>query len=354
MQYVVFVDGMNLAWKAIHAYDLKTSSGDDTSAIYGFLSQFVSSMNGKKIRSVVVWDGGYPDRTAIANEGIEKGIIKYGYKTNRGSSEDRKSDPKLSTIEKQIRAIQEVLSYTDVKQVKIEGQEADDVIASYCDRVKGKANVICLTCDHDYYQLLDDDVCIMSRWKGVETILTRNHFVNEYGIEPYQWVEVGALCGDSSDCISGVPGCGESTALEYIKIYQTASDLVMAMQEKFAPLRLECPDLDSQNKVEELFDLGGFRGNNPNYEGVYVGMPFSGVALALAKKEIKNIKKIELKFAMYSERIKLARKLKMMNRNINVPNISWKPNFDINKFSDFCTRYEIKSIIGKTESFDLS
>jgi len=354
MSYVILVDGNNLAWKAIHAYDLKTSSGEDTSAIYGFLSQFISTMNGKKLRTVVVWDGGYPERTAMTNAAIEKGFIKSGYKTNRTSFEERQLDPKLSTIEKQMKCIQEVLSYTDVKQVVIAGQEADDVIASYCEKIKEKAKVLCLTCDHDYYQLIDDNVAIISRWKGVQTLLTKTRFIQDYGIEPYQWVEVGALCGDSSDSIEGVPGCGETTALEYIKKYQTVTDLLVAMEDKFAPLRLALPDVGTQNEIENLLEAGGKRGKSFAFEGVYVGMPFSGVALALAKEEIKNIKKIELKFAMYKERILLARNLKRMNRNINVPNITFTPSFKKDKFDDFCNRYELKSLINQTEVFDLS
>ena len=354
MSNVFFVDGMNLAWKAIHAYDLKTSAGEDTSAIFGFLSQFISSMNGKKIRTVVVWDGGYIERTALTNAAIEKGFIKRGYKTNRASFEERQKDPKLSTIERQIQGIQEILGYTDVKQVRVAGEEADDVIASYCEKVKLNTNVVCLTCDHDYYQILDENVSILSRLKGQETFLTRQKFVQEYGIEPYQWVESGALFGDSSDCIEGVPGCGETTALEYIKKHQTALDLVLFMENKFAPLRLEFKDIDNQNDVEELLKLGGKRGNNPAFEGVYVGMPFSGVALALVREKIKNIKKIELKFAMYRERIMLAHKLKTMNRHLNVPNVMFKPSFDREKFNDFCNRYELLSLIGKTEVFDLS
>jgi len=354
MEHIVFVDGMNLAWKAMHSYDLSTSSGVNTSAIYGFFSQLISSLNGKRIKTIVVWDGGYIERTKMSEEGMQKGFIKKSYKSDRGTvHEEHKKDPKLSTMNDQVRCIQEILDTTDIRQIKIDGQEADDVIASYCEKIKHKFSVLCLTCDHDYYQILDDNVSILNRWKGQESVFTKQSFVKDYGVEPYQWIEVGALCGDDSDSIEGVPGCGEETALKYIKQYHTANDLIAAMSAKFDAIRVNCPDLQTQNEVEELMLRGGIRGKSSTFDGCYIRMPFSGVAMALVKEEIKKISKIELKFAMYQERIRLAHKLKTMNRQLNIPNIFFKPNFNKNGFSSLCEKYEIKAFADKTEIFNL-
>ncbi len=354
MEHIIFVDGMNLAWKAMHAYELSTSSGVNTSAIYGFFSQLISSLNGKKVKTVVVWDAGYIERTRLSEDGIQRGFIKKAYKSDRGTvHEDHKKDPKLSTMNDQIKCIQEILDTTDIKQVKMDGQEADDIIASYCEKIKHKFSVLCLTCDHDYYQILDDNVSILSRWKGQESVLTKQSFAKEYGIEPYQWIEVGALCGDDSDSIEGVPGCGEETALKYIRQYQTANDLIAAMSANFDAIRANCPDLQTQHEIDELISLGGVRGKTPTFEGCYVGMPFSGVAMALVKEEVKKISKIELKFAMYQERIRLAHKLKTMNKFLNIPNIFFTPSFNKTNFSSLCEKYEIKAFSDRTEIFNL-
>jgi len=347
MNYVMFVDGMNLAWKAMHAYDLCTNDGVNTSAIYGFINQLASCLGGKNVKTLVVWDGGYVERTNISNDAKLKGFVKLSYKETRGKSQGGKFD----TMDEQLKAIQEFLSYTDIKQFVMKDQEADDVIASYCEKVKPKLSALCFTCDHDYYQIIDDNVSIISRLKGVEKFLTKASFVKDFGIEPYQWVEVGALCGDDGDSIEGVPGCGETTALEYVRKYQTSFDVIAAMEKKFEPLRVACPDLKTQKEVEELISLGGGRSGSPIFEGCYPGMPFSGVALALAKEEIKNIKKIELKFAMYQERIKVARRLKEMNRKLPVQNFNFGGCFNKDGFMKFCQRYELNSVIGRSEEF---
>lgn len=346
---LLIVDAMNLAWKSMHAYDLCTSFGEDTSAIYGFINQLASVLEKNKMRTLVVWDGGYKDRSRISEEAVSKGIIKTAYKTNRNSPKEGK----FLTMEKQLDLIKEFLSYTDVKQVKIDGEEADDIAASYCEKIKDKMPVVFYTCDKDYYQLLDDNVSILNRLKGEEKVITKDTFSNEFGINPYQWVDVGSLSGDDGDNIIGVPGCGEDTALNYIKQYQTSMDLILAMESKFDALRAACPDLTSESQVAKLLELGGVRGNSPAFEGVYVRMPFSGVAMALLSGEIKNIKKIELKFAMYKERIKVAYSLKKMNRNIDVPNMKFTSCLNEKKFLEFCEKFELSSVLRKMVAFKL-
>ena len=348
MKYVILVDGMNLAWKAIHAYDLSTSQGVNTSAIYGFLSQLASVIDGRKAPVIVVWDGGYKARLEASTEAVQKGIVKIAYKSNRG---ERKEDAKTSTLGEQLNAIKEVLNFTDVKQVRVQDEEADDVIASYSMKLVDRASVLCLTCDHDYYQLLDSHFTIVSRWKGEESMVTLESFNKDYGIEPWQWVEVGALAGDSGDCIVGVPGCGEETALEYIRQYGDAAKVVSTMESQFSAIRAECPDLTTQDQIDQLMDKAGIRGNSSSLDGCYVGMPFSGVAWALVRGEIKKVKKIELKFAMYQERIRLAHRLKKMDRFIPVPNISLKKSFDEQAFRAFCEKYELRSLLSKMGIF---
>ena len=347
--HVLLIDGMNLAWKAMHAYDLSTSEGVNTSAIYGFMNQLVSVMSGKKMPVIVVWDGGYQARTVASENAVQKGIVKVAYKSNRG---DRPHDDKTSTMDEQLKVIRTALSYTDVKQVRVENQEADDVIASYSQKLMGRSSIICLTCDHDYYQLLDKHFSLISRWKGEEKIITWDSFVKEHGIEPWQWVDVGALAGDVSDCIIGVPGCGLNTALEYIIKYKDVESLITAMEQKFDGIRAACPDLSTWDEINRLIELGGTRSGSPNYDCCYPGMPFSGVAMALETGEIKKIKKIELKFSMYQERIRLAFLLKKMDRYIPVPNVDLRPSFNSQAFIDFCEKYELKSLLVKMEAFD--
>lgn len=355
MKKILFIDGMNLAWKAIHAYNLSTSSGQDTSAIFGFINQLISVINGRKdLLIVVAWDGGYEERTRLSNAGIEKGIINAAYKSNR-KSDDKTQDTKIN-LDPQLKEIQRALSHTDIKQIFVAGEEADDVIASCAKKIGGKAEILCLTCDHDYYQLLSDNFSILDRMHGTENLITNKTFTEDKGIEPCQWVDSGALSGDTSDCIMGVPGCGEPTAIKLIKAHGDVESVISHFESELSIERGKYPDLQTQDEVNELISLGGtkkVKGNSqkPNYEGIYVGMPFSGVCLANLRGDLKKVKKIDIKVVMYQERIRLAKQLKKMRSDIDVPNITFESSFNEREFCRICGEYELYSITMKAEVF---
>ena len=47
--------------------------------------------------------------------------------------------------------------------------------------------------------------------------ITEKSFIEEYGIQPYQWGTVKAIAGCTSDEVPGIRGVGEKTAIQYIK-----------------------------------------------------------------------------------------------------------------------------------------
>ena len=111
-----------------------------------------------------------------------------------------------------------------------EGFEADDAIGSVCKKYKNDQIVICTT-DHDMYQLLSNNVCIINA--KTNNYYTITDFKREFDIEPKMWKRVKAIGGCSSDNVKGVPipqldstkkqrHVAEKGALNYIK-GQTAS-----------------------------------------------------------------------------------------------------------------------------------
>ena len=55
--------------------------------------------------------------------------------------------------------------------------------------------------------------------------------IEEYGVEPYQLIQVKGLMGDTSDNIPGVPRIGEKTALGLIKEYTDMDKLYEALEQ---------------------------------------------------------------------------------------------------------------------------
>jgi len=340
----LLIDGNNMAYRALHAYDIemKTTTGIPTSVIYGVLSQLAyvrSAYQG--FMPLVVWDGGYTERTAISKKAQSEGIIPSAYKENR---HDPTFDGAKMVFDDQVPKVQKMISLTNIPQIRLSGEEADDVIASYCRKltVTGK-KILCFTGDHDYYQLITDNVIIVARNRGVDTLTNMTKFVEKYGIQPHQWVDIGALQGDNGDNIFGVPGVGESTAINLVAEHGTYEGVINASVEQMGVLRLEYPDLESAEEIENLVSTRADKKVNP-YSGCYPGMPFTGIAMALEQKKLKRVKRAPLYIAMYQERVRIAYVLKKMRDELPVPELVPFNRYDAEGFSAACDMYELNEI----------
>lgn len=98
--------------------------------------------------------------------------------------------------------------------IKMEGFEADDIIASLCiwgSRKSGDTFII--SADHDLYQCLDKAVMYMPN-KGYNYNSDSLH--REYGVVPSLWARVLAIAGCEGDNVPGVFGVGDKTAAKFV------------------------------------------------------------------------------------------------------------------------------------------
>src|SRR4051794_4475383 len=151
---------------------------------------------------VVAWDAGYSGRE-----------VTYDlYKAQRKPRPDllREQWPHLMPLV-------EAFGYTNVR---IDGYEADDVIASLVKQAReGGIEAMVVTGDRDAYQLVDEGVRVMSTSRGItETKIYDRAAVEErYGVPPELICDLMGLRGDTSDNIPGVPGIGEKTATQLLQ-----------------------------------------------------------------------------------------------------------------------------------------
>lgn len=104
--------------------------------------------------------------------------------------------------------------------VECEGYEADDVLGTLAARASALGGTTSLvTGDRDSYQLVSDNTTVILTSTNEDKVYTPERIKNEYGVTPYQLIDVKALMGDSSDNIPGVRGIGEKTALKLIAEY---------------------------------------------------------------------------------------------------------------------------------------
>lgn len=205
---------------------------------------------------LMAWDTGYEHRRNISQLAFDNGIITKTYKQAR--REKKQADAQYDAWKKplkdqQVESLKNFLNHTNIQSVSFEENEADDIIGSYCERYKKFYDIIILTSDKDYYQLLDDNVRIFDLGRKME--FTKQDFVNAYGIQPKQWIDVGALAGDAGDTIQGIDGIGETTALKIIQkygSYQKALEDFATFTEK---KKTEQKALDGAKKLDVAYEL---------------------------------------------------------------------------------------------------
>jgi DNA polymerase-1 len=216
------IDGNSLAYRAFFALpeSIATSTGIPTNAIFGFASMLVKILTDYHPRAlVVVWDGGYTGRKELYPE----------YKAQRSSRPDL-----LKEQWPNFEPLVEAFGYTNLR---VEGYEADDVIASLATMAEADGNgtipVMVVTGDRDAYQLVDGNTRIMSTSRGVTDtkIYDAQAVIDRYGIPPQLVPDFIGLKGDTSDNIPGVPGIGDKTASDLLQRFGSLENVLASVDE---------------------------------------------------------------------------------------------------------------------------
>jgi DNA polymerase-1 len=203
------IDGNSIVYRAFFALpeSIATSTGFPTNAIFGFASMLVKLLTEHGTKpTVVVWDAGSSGRKEVYSE----------YKAQRSSRPDllREQWPHFEPLV-------EAFGYTNVR---LDGYEADDVIATLAERAREQEiPVIIVTGDRDAFQLIDPDgiVKVMATSRGITDTKMYDHqaVIDRYGIAPDLIPDFYGLKGDTSDNIPGVPGIGDKTASQLLQTY---------------------------------------------------------------------------------------------------------------------------------------
>ena len=246
---LLLVDGTAVAYRAFYAIaGLTNSAGQPTNALYGFIRMFRQlDKLLKPAYRVVVFDGGLPaERKERCPE----------YKAQR--------TPMPDDLRAQFAPIEEYLAEAAVPSVRIEGQEADDVMASIAVAAEQNGmSVAMATSDKDMFQLLNDQVSLISPAKATERMGPQEVF-EKTGVWPRQMVDWQALIGDTVDNIAGVPGVGPKTAAKLIETFGSVEQLLARLPEvqpeRIRRLVEEHQDIVRRNLclMKLRTDLGGY------------------------------------------------------------------------------------------------
>ena len=218
MPTLALLDGNSIAYRAFFALpeDLATTSGQVTNAVYGFTRMLIRLLADH-----------HPDGLAVAWD-----VSRHSFRTEEYPEYKAQREKAPEAFGNQLPLIDEVLESLRIPQVRREGYEADDLIATLTRRATEAGwEVLIVTGDRDAFQLVGDGVRVLYTRRGItDTILADAAYVSErYGIPPSAYLDYAALRGDPSDNLPGVPGVGEKTASRLVATYGSLEGIYAAL-----------------------------------------------------------------------------------------------------------------------------
>ena len=211
---LLLIDGQGLIYRAFFALPrLTTSHGQLINAAYGFTLVLLRLLEEQK-----------PDGLIIAFDTPKPTFRHKQYEKYKAQREKMPQE-----LIEQLPIIKDIVQKFNITSVEMEGYEADDLIGSIVERIKGSEyRPVIVTGDKDLLQLADEDSEILLMQKGV-TQVEEYHLKSleeMLGFSPHLIPDYIGLKGDPSDNIPGVPGIGEKTAKKLIQQYGSLEDVI--------------------------------------------------------------------------------------------------------------------------------
>ena len=209
------IDGMALIYRAYYALiknPLTSSTGLNTSAIYGFINSLIKLLKDEK-----------PDYISIVLDSKAKTFrhLKYDlYKAHR--------KPMPDDLSEQIPYLYDIFNALKIKVYKMDGFEADDIIGSISKKISNKKiDLFMYSSDKDLMQLINENTFLYSPGNTFKPtkIYRENDVYEKHGVMPNQFIDYLALLGDTSDNIPGVKGIGTKTAMKLINDFKSIDQI---------------------------------------------------------------------------------------------------------------------------------
>jgi len=225
---IFILDSYGLIYREYFAFisrPLTNPQGQNISALFGFFRNLTIILKKYKPRYMVA---AFDSRTPTFRHQMYD-----QYKATRAKTPD--------DLKAQFPWIEEMLNLLGIPVVRVDGFEADDVIATIADQCEKQGrHAVVLSGDKDLMQLVSDNVHMMKpdkteAWKEIDA----EGVEAEWGVKPEGMLDVLSLIGDTADNVPGVKGIGGKTAVKLLSeygslegIYEHADQIKGAMGDK--------------------------------------------------------------------------------------------------------------------------
>lgn len=247
-QRLVLFDAHAIIHRAYHALpEFSTSKGEPTGALYG-----LSSMLLKIIADLE------PDFLAACFDLPGPTYRHEAYKEYKAGRVEADE-----SLVRQLERAKDVFSAFGIEIYSQPGFEADDIIGTIVEKLKGNKHleVIIATGDMDALQLVQGrKVRVYTLKKGINDVVIydEERVKERFGFPPVFIVDYKGLRGDPSDNIVGVKGVGEKTATSLIRTFGSVEEIYRALEKgnkgyEKAGITERLKNILLENKEEALF-----------------------------------------------------------------------------------------------------
>jgi DNA polymerase I len=206
---LLLIDGHSLAFRAFYALSpdsFRTSDGQHTNAVHGFISMMLEILKMER-----------PTHLAVAFDLSRSSFRTEEYAEYKGTRGE--TPPEFMGQTELLTEALEAMNITTLTRVNY---EADDIIASLADQgADAGFNVFVVSGDRDTFQLIRPETTILYPVKGVLNMarMTDEAVYEKYGVHAKQYPDLAALVGETSDNLPGIPGVGPKTAAKWLQAY---------------------------------------------------------------------------------------------------------------------------------------
>ena len=200
----LLVDGDNLFKIGFHGVREFFVDGNHIGGVFHFLNTLRKQLDEHNYDKVIVfWDGD--------GNSSQRREIYPKYKLNRRQD---MNEFKFESYLIQKQRVKEYLEECFVRQLRVDNNESDDLIAHYCQVAKDEDKII-FTADKDLLQLINSTTSIYSPM--IKVMYKMGDKVSIMGNQiPHQNIlTLKVIMGDKSDNIDGIERLGEKTFLKF-------------------------------------------------------------------------------------------------------------------------------------------
>ncbi|MDR0290835.1 MAG: DNA polymerase I [Treponema sp.] len=232
------IDAYGLIYRSYFAFltrPLRNSNGKNVSALFGFARTVINLLvDGVTLAATKDGQGsGAKNTPKFLAAVFDSRTPTFRHKMYSEYKATRQKAPE--DLHAQVPLVEEFLSALNIPALRLDGYEADDIIATLvkmCKREKRQCYVI--SSDKDLLQLVGDGAYVLRSPKATKEasggqssgspaalweIIGAAQVKAEWGVAPEKVLDLLSLAGDSSDNVPGVKGIGEKTAVELISRY---------------------------------------------------------------------------------------------------------------------------------------